>query len=780
MSERSMIYILFIMFLALLVFFICFFIYHECQKLNDAIGKRNKYKQVIFLIAALITIVASLIIFSQFQALYKAFTNLSLLTIIIRYFGLLRYFDYLALLLFLITINIGTGLFYWGLKELLFPLAKNYDFDSDKFLNKVLDIIILLFYEFINDTPYLQNKWIIFRNGLNWVIKIFLWYIVIILVTPVITAIFGVNIEFCIDIMQWYYHLPFITLLVLKEIESFLSGLTIESGSFGYEVEGVNIRKVSTYEELANDYEKVFPDHYIGQLSFDSSLQKKVLTAERRDSIAINNEIDNPALIEIIQEAKNKINKNSIKDANKHFQNFFEKLYLGENITINASIFSDVMQYYFDYLEYLIDSGNTILIIGKDAEQTEVIKDFIIKQSYEDMDIVDRRDVWNVRTTNEIYDGTPVDILVTTLQSIIDETAFNEYRKFFDNLKLVSFIDAQDIMSRDSFLPMLIGWKLNYRTVGNPLQYVFFMEHNEIAINDTLTHAYNLKNLSTINNVQNYYGENYIELWKTESPFRMQDEWLHNGSSNYYGDLVTLGAFGVTRGVGEVYITDSSEHSYSEALDNIIADGNYFEDYQSIIRNIKTGKLDKEIEGQSFVVTEDFLNNLPLMLRLVSRLVANQSTMIHIVSKPYLLRDYFYSKQHGLLDQSYEYQLLPSVDLSQQNLIYNFFCEAYIKKVTEEDLKGKIGRILFPDQNDLSVQEILIEALKRITNKKNIRINDVYDNFKFTKRNKFVGNDFIDTYEIQLVNDNLYRQIINNIKRVKLDILNFPESAIRF
>lgn len=744
-------------------------------KLNHTTDSQNKYRLILPVIGAVLYLI--FLCFTDFDATpITSFLSTNRYFIgILNYLGLIAYSDVILTWLGLVLY----ALFFGGLEILAIRVMNDlsvsyYERRKENLFCRALDAIVSQFYDEDREEIYLQKALVIFRQAVWWFTVVFGIVCILFLFLPWLLMQFGVRPLTILDVFPYYFKLAFPSFMVVYIFYAFLSGDVEEIKPRSFSTSHVRSEIVSDYEELANTYKETFPLHFVNEIIQPFSDLNEQLTPEQIDNIYIKKNRDNKAVVEVLTTIKNNLQKNYRFNTNRYFIEMLLALFENKNVAINASIFSEVFLYILRYLDSIIADGNTVLIVARDKKQCREIKRFISKEQYEKIDFLDNRDVWNIDLMEEDFDTSKVDILIATPQEIVNNTKIKYHNDFMKDLKTVLVLNSQEMVSQNAFIPMIMGWKINNEST-NTIQYLFLMEHTFGSATDAFRHAFSSNRpIEILNDVKSQHGQIFIELWKNEADIRMQDEWLSEGAHNFYGSLMTLAAFGTS--VGEIiqaYVTANSVHSYEEARENMISDGNSFNDYKRMLEAIKIGYLDSVIRHQSFMVTDDFIYNLPLMIRMASEFFAEDSTMIHIVSKPYLLRDYFFSLGENIKRLNHSYQLVPFIEQSKQNTILSFLYKAYNVPVSEKEIQETVGRNLFPGERNFSTQDVLLEALKRAKNDRFLNEEDVYENFRFIRHPLLKNGEFVENYDVEFINSNLYHQITAGTQRATLDILNY-------
>ena len=729
----------------------------------------RRYKQVVFLLPAGVLLVASTVLYPRAMDLYRLFTGLAPVQSVLSALNAGVRYNFIAYMFFAMLLNLIPGLLYLAVKALLARFsASKYEYEGGGFYHSFLDWCLVFFYDPDIYPPLISKRWILVRKVLKRFITILSVFISLLLYLPLLSTISRTGYVNLFSFAGSIYPLPFVSLIVLAEFVYFLYGPAdrVFSEGFGFDQTGQSV--VSDYSGLAARYKNQFADHFVTEIV---QVDQNDLNEMQMDGLK-RVPTENPETAEIMTQFLKRQKEDPEFLFNRYLFKMLTQLYDGKSVAVNASLYDDAERYLLDYMSFQINKGSSVLILAQSTEDGYVIRDFIRERVYDHLELLTNGKVWNIQVLDDAYGEEGIDILIATEQlGVIHVPTILD--KYFDRLEVVLVCDSVEYLSDSSFLPMMLGWKLRYRLKRN-LQYVFLMEECTVNAVDQFRHIFHAQNITLVNNVPVIKGENYLQLWRSEGPERMQDEWLARQNQNCYGSLFTLAAYGASRGVRQALILADEQVSYDEALNNLTADGQSFEDYQKISDGVTVGKVREVIAGQSFICTYDYMNNLPLMAEKLGNLTGSESTLHHIVSRPYLLRDYFYSLGEAMSEQKYQFLLIPTIDESEQNVIYNCLFKAHNAFITEKELENEVGRFVYSDGESGSTQNLLGACLDRVGMRDKTDPTIIMHCFSFDRVRLFdpAVKKYSDSCRIRLIDDDLYQSVLKGIVRARLDILN--------
>ncbi len=390
--------------------------------------------------------------------------------------------------------------------------------------------------------------------------------------------------------------------------------------------------------------------------AFDKTEEKEIDLSEIRkvflEKYGINYEIENFSASH--SSGKNKYKYSDKKQAIKNIHNFIQKKngfvnggYLqgieamieGNNVLFDSTIYSSLGEYIVHYLFVYLSFGNRALFICKDKNESKMMKEYL-EQSICEI-ICSSVNFWKVSTFEDLYKGATPDILILTPDEFISSNLSACGQVFFDELVDVFVSDIEKILMSNNYYCLIMAKKLekltthiNYNGVDadltvntkKRLSYRFFSAGHIQGISGSIIQFFDLGN------------DPLIELHSFDMASETEVFVWHTGiDSTIYVDK------GANQTPLEGVIAQEASNNGVPHI-NLITENPL---YTSQIAELDSLHINKRYIGESpfgYVVVADDKYNLPTAIYDYTRFSGCKKSIVHVVSKPYLLREYFTHK----------------------------------------------------------------------------------------------------------------------------------------
>jgi len=418
-----------------------------------------------------------------------------------------------------------------------------------------------------------------------------------------------------IKIDGWYIY-PFVSLIILQELCNFFKS-TLSKFNFKT-VDSEKIKQQEIEAKLSELHllikQRFDKEHY---LRFYPSIDPKEIPDYVTTNVAYA-----PAL-EFI--------RNQMKLTSGHIvQSYLECLdamYNDNHVYFCASFYSEFGEYLIAYTYTRLLAGERIIFIIPQQKERENFKKYIrlrlnrLTRSSEEYS-------WRVYTSDEHLDQ--ADILVTSPEEFKTDAIVVNNPIFFEETCNAIFIDVDKMVMLESYLCPIISMRLQ-RATSNRIKFVFTT--NSIYRGFA---AGSLPKFFCIDKVLNFSGAKENEsvtynVWNRES--KSNRIYNKNGQTLISPECI-IAELALSHDIDGVrVITDAAiEHSDRENL---------------IKHNVEINNLYKEIPDVNYLIYTDEICNLSAAVYLCARFRGKKESIIHILTKPYLLREYFLSKMQN-------------------------------------------------------------------------------------------------------------------------------------
>lgn len=319
---------------------------------------------------------------------------------------------------------------------------------------------------------------------------------------------------------------------------------------------------------------------------------------------------------------------------NGDYMQSIEYMLDGKHVLFDSSLYSALGEYMIHYLFVTLSFGKRALFICKDKKEIENAISFLdtkFKQITKTPHVF-----WRLCDFDKLHEGKNPDILFLLPEQFLDKSLFTDGKGFFDELVDVFVLDADKILSANNYYCLIMAKKLAKATSGSSesllrksgknIRYSFFSNGHIQAIGNSLRQFFNLED-DPLEAFHSFGLASKTEVFV----------WHTGMSSTLYVDN------GANQVALEVQIAkDISNFGINNI--NLISDTAVYSSQLNEIQGLTLNKCDISDNPVGYVIVADDYFNLPNSIYNYSRFSGRKSSVLHVVSKPYLLRDYFTSK----------------------------------------------------------------------------------------------------------------------------------------
>ncbi len=345
-------------------------------------------------------------------------------------------------------------------------------------------------------------------------------------------------------------------------------------------------------------------------------------------------------------------------------QSYMESLdamYNGNHVYFCASFYSEFGEYLISYAYTKLLAGERLIFVVSNPENREDVKKYI-KKRLNNLTHTTQDCTWRVYTSDERVDQ--ADILIACPNDFADDAIAVNYPVFFEEVHNAIFIDVDKIIMYDSYISPIMAMRL-FKATKNRVKFIFLTDNVYRGLS-----AGSLPKFFCIDKVSNYSGAKENEnvtynLWNRESK--------NNRIYNKYNQILTnpeclVSELAVEYDIDGIrLITDAPiEHG----------------DMQSLVEHkVEVNSFYKDIPNINYMIYTDNRCNLSAAIYLCTRFRGKKDSVIHIMSKPYLLREYFMSKMdyEDFINRSSFIQPRVTEHVNNQKLsLLRIYCEATV------------------------------------------------------------------------------------------------------
>ena len=416
-----------------------------------------------------------------------------------------------------------------------------------------------------------------------------------------------------IAINKWYMY-PFASIIVLQEVcNVFNSTLSKDSISEVEEEEAEEESKlVDRLNELRSKIQKRFDgDHH---LRFYPSTIPTEIPEYQWTNVAYA-----PAL-DFIKNHMQHISGHTVQS----YLECLDAMYNDNHVYFCASFYSEFGEYLVAYIYTRLLAGERVIIVIPESKERNDFKRYI-RRRLNHLTRTQEECTWRVYTSDERLDQ--ADVLIAAPEEFKNDNIVINYPVFFEEVCNAIFVDSDKIVMTDSYLCPIISMRL-LRATNDRIKFLFLT--NSVYRGFA---AGSLPKFFCIDKVLNFSGARENEcvdynLWNRESK--------NNKIYNKFGQKLTtpealIAELALEHNIDGVrVITDAPiEHGDKESL---------------MKHEVEINNFYKEIPDVNYLIYTDNRCNLSAAVYLCARFRGKKNSVVHILSKPYLLREFFMSK----------------------------------------------------------------------------------------------------------------------------------------
>lgn len=543
------------------------------------------------------------------------------------------------------------------------------------------------------------------------------------------------------------YMIPMASYILLNQMEIFLCA-DRKIGSGLIDADEVGEKVIGDYSPLIRLYEDFFGgksliSYYIkGEGDFTKSLYAGI------DETQLEKCKDPELLNAIYRNLENGVERVSTK-----YVDSLVDLINGENIAVVDSMCGEFNIYLLSYLQHQLSLHKKILVVCDTEWQVEDI----VRKYNETFYLINRvATIWRIGRAGDMQEEN-TDILVCTEEQLLGGKLKSKFVQFFENISDVILMDSYGLICRDkAFLTRLFNYINDEDT-----QYIFFIPENNQDIRTVLEEY--VKNSIAVYENYNETTNTCIMYWRQEpglKPQYVMSKNLHNDMGIAYTISLVAARYDVMdiniQAPGTVPIYSYRNTATAEYA-KVLANEFFKRESLSIDGIIEINNMvifkSKEL---AFNVIYDENNNLLSLTNMWLSYGGRTCSMLHMISRPYMLRDYFaysLSELYGKLSDVKMFVPVKVLNLRAAAL-------AFLIKTRTGVFIDEILEFAHTNRMDeLSAEKILEELLSVVFGDKHKY--RVYESFAFNEFSlpKFENEEYIYSHVVKMTSQALYEEL---------------------
>ena len=301
-----------------------------------------------------------------------------------------------------------------------------------------------------------------------------------------------------------------------------------------------------------------------------------------------------------------------------------DAIYNEDHVYFAASFYSELGEYLIAYSYIRLLAGSRVIFIVSDREECQSLKHYISDRLIQ-MTGSTPTCTWRVYTADERLDQ--ADVLVACAEDFRSDNIVEQYPGFFEEVCNAIFIDADRTVALDSYLCLLMARRLQ-RATGDRIRFVFLsLDLLKGFAAASLPRFFNVDRILSFSSAKENEAVAYT-LWNRES----KKHRIYNRSGQHLTSLECIIAdLACQHDVDGVRLMTSTPLAHAER--KLLA-----------MHGVEINKLYKTVADVNYMIYSDERCNLSAALYACTRFRGRKNSVVHILSKPYLLREYFMSR----------------------------------------------------------------------------------------------------------------------------------------
>jgi len=438
---------------------------------------------------------------------------------------------------------------------------------------------------------------------------------------------------------------PALSLLVLLEMAWFLGGKTRSyqketfSGSDSISVIRLN------YEQLFDKYHQLWNKSILssGHIEFPKANNMTMLKSSTIDQ-------SHQAIQKQLNEIINRLKKRKIS-LTKHNIEIIKNILLEKDVLVKDPIYNDIRHYLFPSIHAMLVKNKRLIVIVKDKPTAYIAINWI-KEGIRESSGLDF--LWNITTfENMIEDNIDTHILVLTPENLVDNSLYDYMKNHYGSafFELVFMMEIEQILTEYGTILHSFILRLEDYLKKSPQFIIFSKWIKDLDVSlRKITRSDLVEVLPHIPKSSDLF---YI-VWKQEESKILQNELIPKLSSGGIAPEVMISLLGLKYNLDQMSFLFQDHTPIKDSVQKVLDHQELLQDYQISPILIDTYMDRVQINHQywqykrgdyAFLLIRDINFNLMDTLSFWSKGTENV-LFIHIISPPYLLRDYFCRTTH--------------------------------------------------------------------------------------------------------------------------------------
>lgn len=720
------------------------------QKMAYPLSQRYLHCRIIPIVFLVLIAATNVYTVSAFVQILDNVINAPYLVPVVNFLLPNRAYELVYMLLMILGLNLTVGLLMIvviALTKFVFRFAPDYVSIDDYYgIGRVIRFPWLVVQKLYDDT---DNSLQLSPKGrtLGFWVKSFKWAFAVLWIAEIlamaVSILWGTDDwnEIALTVSKHWYLLPMAAFLLLQQIQFFLEGtLGAESGTIGSVA--IDEKQSGSITSLMDTYKQTYDRS--GALLL-SDVKNNVLLRDGLCSNDLGNQqIEDCRQPDILNLISAQLQQCGVRQR-EQYQNALVELLNGHSVNICDQCEGRFLPFLCAYLNYYLSQGRTALMLCPSRQHASELCDAVNREMGQLNTLCS---VWNVSSLSGADSNRQISMLVVSIDDLLDYQVFDKRPDFVADLFCTVITDGVDLLSRDRLRTERLFEVLREKADGQ--QYIAFTRINNDTLRTALEQATKQELLPFSDDVSGSPDAG-VMVWREESYYRLQNSIdIGSPSSPYMGAATPLALTSIKYDFPRVYVLGSDSHgtfAYNDVLAMSAKEVARYIGKGVNLRSLIRNQMDEALQDQELSVTvaydtdHNFLNTMTFW----QRYGGTEGSLLHIVSPPYALREYFvsnYFQKHFDLKNNAFNAMIPHYLGTTASRMLVILIQLCGKGLTEEELMEKAGKYHWHYD---TVTQLLHGCLRTVLALD--EIHSVYECFHFEEEKFF--NEAASRFEVQ-------------------------------
>jgi hypothetical protein len=535
------------------------------------------------------------------------------------------------------------------------------------------------------------------------------------------------------SMLELFPNYPILTFILMSELTWFLGGLLPSNAQVKFEGKDVVSQKIAQYDTLYEEYKRLWPNRILTSGKIQEEQGSKLFNYEGL------------AKDPTIQAKVNHICTRLKKDGHcidGNYAQILTHILEEEDVIIEDPIYQELSHYFFPAIYGLLSKNKKLLVLTPHSKSAEVA----VRWFQEGIHQASGLDfAWTISTFQDaVEQNLDSDILVLSPNDILQDSFIHFLTKYKNTgyIEGVIYLEAEKILSEYGLLVQLFNMKLNHITRKKP-QYIVLSQWYE-GLEHTVRELLHSDPKDTLGSLPKS-EQLYYMIWKKEGEEAFQSKILSKMVHRQLEPEAILLLPAKKFGVETVLTVNQGKNATRESIEELLDNQIHLKKYGLTDNQIHSlrNQIDHHeqnlivpVKDFGFVLARDHNQNLVDALMHWNS-IGKKSCFVHVISPPYLLRDYLSDNLEHFLDNSRKFAPIASkLSHTTWRKAFTLLERLSSDYINEEDIKKTLKPFIHNDDTIMETINKIFRLAFQVNvdflNVLNMRNEEVFDKSKQT------------------------------------------------